>query len=105
MAFTKLWFPVLNVPFGPFLGRPQVIQTVSAVDKDEPLSGHRFYFTLAPPVAGNPNFTLRDNKGDSFSFDVIVIVVYLLIYEQRCFSPSQTGPTPSIAPGLANGRP
>lgn len=42
-----------------------MIQTISAVDKDEPLSGHRFYFSLAPPVAGNPNFTLRDNKGDS----------------------------------------
>ncbi|TNN55718.1 Cadherin-7 [Liparis tanakae] len=42
--------------------RPQVIQTVSAVDKDEPLSGHRFYFALAAAVAGNPNFTLRDNK-------------------------------------------
>jgi len=43
--------------------RPQVIQTVSAVDKDEPLSGHRFYFALAAAVVGNLNFTLRDNKG------------------------------------------
>lgn len=42
---------------------PQVIQTISAVDKDEPLSGHRFYFALAAPAAGNLNFTLRDNKG------------------------------------------
>lgn len=41
----------------------QVIQTISAVDKDEPLSGHRFYFALAAPAAGNLNFTLRDNKG------------------------------------------
>lgn len=57
---------VLIVPFGPFFGCSQVIQTVSAVDKDEPPSGHRFYFTLAPSVAGNLNFTLRDNKGDSF---------------------------------------
>ncbi|CAI5672776.1 unnamed protein product [Oreochromis niloticus] len=40
----------------------QVIQTISAVDKDEPLSGHRFYFALAGPAAGNLNFTLRDNK-------------------------------------------
>uniref|UniRef100_A0A674PPL7 Cadherin 7 n=1 Tax=Takifugu rubripes TaxID=31033 RepID=A0A674PPL7_TAKRU len=45
----------------------QVIQTVSAVDKDEPPSGHRFYFTLAPSVAGNPNFTLRDNKDNTAS--------------------------------------
>uniref|UniRef100_A0A3Q4H0V3 Cadherin 7 n=1 Tax=Neolamprologus brichardi TaxID=32507 RepID=A0A3Q4H0V3_NEOBR len=43
----------------------QVIQTISAVDKDEPLSGHRFYFALAGPAAGNLNFTLRDNKGET----------------------------------------
>ncbi|KAM6971030.1 cadherin-7 [Tautogolabrus adspersus] len=45
----------------------QVIQTISAVDKDEPLSGHRFYFALAAPVAGNLNFTLRDNKDNTAS--------------------------------------
>eukprot|EP00064_Thunnus_orientalis_P000738 superscaffoldBa00000041_g739 len=45
----------------------QVIQTISAVDKDEPLSGHRFYFSLASPVAGNHNFTLRDNKDNTAS--------------------------------------
>ncbi|XP_034001607.1 LOW QUALITY PROTEIN: cadherin-7-like [Trematomus bernacchii] len=45
----------------------QVIQTISAVDRDEPLSGHRFYFALAAPVAGNPNFTLRDNKDNTAS--------------------------------------
>ncbi|XP_035508237.1 cadherin-7-like isoform X2 [Morone saxatilis] len=44
----------------------QVIQTISAVDKDEPLSGHRFYFALAASVAGNLNFTLRDNKVQAF---------------------------------------
>uniref|UniRef100_A0A3Q0QP89 Cadherin 7 n=1 Tax=Amphilophus citrinellus TaxID=61819 RepID=A0A3Q0QP89_AMPCI len=43
----------------------QVIQTISAVDKDEPLSGHRFYFALAGPAAGNLNFTLRDNKDNT----------------------------------------
>uniref|UniRef100_A0A671XX10 Cadherin 7 n=1 Tax=Sparus aurata TaxID=8175 RepID=A0A671XX10_SPAAU len=45
----------------------QVIQTISAVDKDEPLSGHRFYFALAAPAAGNLNFTLRDNKDNTAS--------------------------------------
>ncbi|XP_074477738.1 cadherin-7-like [Sebastes fasciatus] len=45
----------------------QVIQTISAVDKDEPLSGHRFYFALAAPVVGNLNFTLRDNKDNTAS--------------------------------------
>ncbi|XP_041670131.1 cadherin-7a [Cheilinus undulatus] len=43
----------------------QLVQTISAVDKDEPLSGHRFYFALAAPVAGNLNFTLRDNKDNT----------------------------------------
>ncbi|XP_017262289.1 cadherin-7a [Kryptolebias marmoratus] len=45
----------------------QVIQMISAVDKDEPLSGHRFYFALDAPVAGNLNFTLRDNKDNTAS--------------------------------------
>ncbi|KAM9332168.1 cadherin-7-like [Pholidichthys leucotaenia] len=45
----------------------KVIQTVSAVDRDEPVSGHRFYFALAAPVAGNLNFTLRDNKDNTAS--------------------------------------
>ncbi|XP_062336093.1 cadherin-7-like [Osmerus eperlanus] len=45
----------------------QVIQTISAVDSDEPPSGHRFYFSLAAAVAGNPNFTLRDNKDNTAS--------------------------------------
>ncbi|XP_040023569.1 cadherin-7 [Gasterosteus aculeatus] len=45
----------------------QVIQTISAVDKDEPPSGHRFYFALAAPAAGNLNFTLRDNKDNTAS--------------------------------------
>ncbi|XP_053714424.1 cadherin-7a isoform X1 [Synchiropus splendidus] len=45
----------------------QEIQTISAVDKDEPLSGHRFYFSLTAPVAGNQNFTLRDNKDNTAS--------------------------------------
>lgn len=40
-----------------------MIQTISAVDKDEPPNGHRFYYALAEPVATNLNFTLRDNKG------------------------------------------
>ncbi|XP_013860887.1 cadherin-7 isoform X2 [Austrofundulus limnaeus] len=43
----------------------QVIEKISAVDKDEPLNGHRFYFTLDAPVAGNLNFTLRDNKDNT----------------------------------------
>ncbi|KAK2869691.1 hypothetical protein Q8A67_024083 [Cirrhinus molitorella] len=45
----------------------QVIQTISAVDKDEPPSGHRFYFSLAFSAANNNNFTLRDNKDNTAS--------------------------------------
>lgn len=46
----------------------QVIETISAVDRDEPPSGHRFFFSLAAEAAGNLNFTLRDNKGYPFLF-------------------------------------
>ncbi|KAK9953695.1 hypothetical protein ABG768_017672 [Culter alburnus] len=45
----------------------QVIQTISAVDKDEPPSGHPFYFSLAFSAANNNNFTLRDNKDNTAS--------------------------------------
>lgn len=41
----------------------QLIQTVTAVDPDEPLGGQHFYYSLSPEVANNPNFTLRDNQG------------------------------------------
>uniref|UniRef100_A0A672JAY0 Cadherin 7 n=1 Tax=Salarias fasciatus TaxID=181472 RepID=A0A672JAY0_SALFA len=64
----------------------QVIQTISAVDKDEPLRGHRFYFALAAPVAGNPNFTLRDNKGATGLFSRSVLLPQfqcLLIFFQN----------------------
>uniref|UniRef100_A0A8C5TMD6 Cadherin-22 n=1 Tax=Malurus cyaneus samueli TaxID=2593467 RepID=A0A8C5TMD6_9PASS len=37
----------------------QLIQTISVVDRDEPQSGHRFYFTLAPE-ANNHHFSLLD---------------------------------------------
>ncbi|XP_072298027.1 cadherin-6-like [Eucyclogobius newberryi] len=42
----------------------QRIQTISAVDPDEPSSGHRFFFSLAPEGAHRSNFTVRDN-GDN----------------------------------------
>ncbi|KAG9278436.1 cadherin-7-like [Astyanax mexicanus] len=45
----------------------QVIETISAVDKDEPPSGHRFFFSLTAEAAGNLNFTLRDNKDNTAS--------------------------------------
>ncbi|KAG9479109.1 hypothetical protein GDO78_012655 [Eleutherodactylus coqui] len=44
----------------------QVIQEISAVDKDEPSNGHWFYFSLSPD-ASNINFTLQDNKDNTAS--------------------------------------
>ncbi len=40
----------------------QLIQTISAVDTDEPLVGHKFVFSLSTI---NPNFTIFDNEGNS----------------------------------------
>ncbi|XP_063071465.1 cadherin-22-like [Engraulis encrasicolus] len=45
----------------------QIIHTISVVDKDEPQSGHRFYFTLAPEASSNRYFTLMDTKGNTAS--------------------------------------
>lgn len=44
---------------------PQLIQTISVVDRDEPQSGHRFYFTLAPEATNNHHFSLLDIQGKS----------------------------------------
>ncbi|XP_067342953.1 cadherin-10-like isoform X4 [Channa argus] len=40
----------------------QLIQTISAVDTDEPLVGHKFVFSISPT---NPNFTIVDREGSS----------------------------------------
>uniref|UniRef100_A0A7N8WQC1 Cadherin-7-like n=1 Tax=Mastacembelus armatus TaxID=205130 RepID=A0A7N8WQC1_9TELE len=45
----------------------QVIETLSAVDQDEPENGHRFLFALKAEAAGNLSFTLRDNKDNTAS--------------------------------------
>lgn len=42
----------------------QLIHTISVVDRDEPQSGHRFFFTLAPEASSNRHFTLWDVKGE-----------------------------------------
>lgn len=38
----------------------QLIQTISAVDTDEPLVGHKFVFSIS---ANNPNFSIVDREG------------------------------------------
>lgn len=72
---TCSWISGFGISLGPeafssgssspeFMSLPQLIQTVSAVDRDDPRDGQRFYYSLAPEAANNPNFTLRDNQGN-----------------------------------------
>ncbi|XP_069816336.1 cadherin-20 [Dendropsophus ebraccatus] len=60
-VFTKFLetFMCENVKAG------QLIQTVSAIDQDDPPEGHHIYYSLAPEAANNPNFTLRDNQDNT----------------------------------------
>ncbi|XP_057567534.1 cadherin-8 isoform X2 [Hippopotamus amphibius kiboko] len=49
-------------------GKPgQVIQTVSAMDKDDPQNGHYFLYSLLPEMVNNPNFTIKKNEDNSLS--------------------------------------
>ncbi|RXM29331.1 Cadherin-8 [Acipenser ruthenus] len=49
-------------------GKPgQVIQTVSAIDKDDPKNGHFFFYSLVPEISNNPNFTIKNNEDNSVS--------------------------------------
>uniref|UniRef100_A0A8C9G3R5 Cadherin-6 n=1 Tax=Pavo cristatus TaxID=9049 RepID=A0A8C9G3R5_PAVCR len=43
----------------------QLIQTLSAVDKDDSYSGHQFSFSIAPEAASSSNFTLQDNRDNT----------------------------------------
>ncbi|XP_016850408.1 cadherin-18 isoform X3 [Anolis carolinensis] len=45
----------------------QVIQTISATDKDDFANGQRFYFSLDDSFPSNPNFTLKDNEDNTAS--------------------------------------
>ncbi|KAJ6653236.1 hypothetical protein lerEdw1_009986, partial [Lerista edwardsae] len=53
----------------------QLIQTVSAVDKDEPARGHKFFFELVPEYAVHPNFSIVDNK--------VLVVLFAAMKRQR----------------------
>uniref|UniRef100_A0A671TCK1 Cadherin-8-like n=1 Tax=Sinocyclocheilus anshuiensis TaxID=1608454 RepID=A0A671TCK1_9TELE len=47
-------------------GKPgQVIQTISAMDKDNPSQGHTFHYRLE--MLNNPNFTIKNNLDNSIS--------------------------------------
>ncbi|XP_038626373.1 cadherin-6 isoform X2 [Tachyglossus aculeatus] len=43
----------------------QLIQTLSAVDKDDPHGGHQFSFSLPPEVVNSANFTVQDNRDNT----------------------------------------
>ncbi|KAM8946522.1 cadherin-22 [Pelodytes ibericus] len=45
----------------------QLIQTISVVDRDEPMGGHRFYFRLAPESSTEHHFTLLNVKDNMAS--------------------------------------
>jgi hypothetical protein len=53
----------------------QLIQTVSAVDQDDPHNGQHFYYSLAPEAANNPNFTVRDNQGNQVDMAVYAFLL------------------------------
>ncbi|XP_029313438.1 LOW QUALITY PROTEIN: cadherin-7 [Cottoperca gobio] len=43
----------------------ELIQLLSAVDPDDPVEGHHFYFSMVPEKHINPNFTIRDNQDNT----------------------------------------
>ncbi|XP_069552512.1 cadherin-8 isoform X3 [Brachyistius frenatus] len=45
----------------------ELIQLLSAVDADDPVEGHHFYFSMVPEKQINPNFTIRDNQDNTAS--------------------------------------
>lgn len=49
----------------------KVIETLSAVDKDEMAQRQHFSFSLAPEVAHNHNFSLKDNRDSTASIYVL----------------------------------
>ncbi|KAM6117971.1 cadherin-8 [Pterocles gutturalis] len=49
-------------------GKPgQVIQIVSAIDRDDPKNGHYFLYSLLPEMVNNPNFTIKKNEDNTLS--------------------------------------
>ncbi|KAF3698480.1 Cadherin-7 Precursor [Channa argus] len=63
--------PSFAIPYQAFVcenSKPgQIIETVSAVDRDKPDNGHHFLFSLSPEAPGELNFTVRDNKDNTAS--------------------------------------
>uniref|UniRef100_A0AAY4CKW5 Cadherin domain-containing protein n=1 Tax=Denticeps clupeoides TaxID=299321 RepID=A0AAY4CKW5_9TELE len=63
--------PEFAAEYEPFVcenGKPgQVVEMVSAVDKDDPIQGHYFEYRLVPEMLNNPNFTIKNNGDNSIS--------------------------------------
>lgn len=76
----------------------QLIQTISAVDTDEPLVGHKFIFSISPT---NPNFTIVDREGEACvsirlefpTFRMFHVVASGVAKGSICVSPQTTRPT------------
>lgn len=64
-------------PFHGFPSPPQVIQTISALDKDDFANGQRFSFALPSQLPVNPNFTLKDNEGRAEPSRTSAVVLWL----------------------------
>lgn len=58
----------------------KLIQLINAVDLDDPVEGHHFYFSMVPDKNINPNFTIRDNQGQ---VQIDPITVIQTIYEHN----------------------
>ncbi|MEE6499852.1 hypothetical protein FKM82_003612 [Ascaphus truei] len=57
-------------------GKPgQIIQTVSAIDKDDPRNGHFFFYSLLPEMANNPNFTIKNNE--------VIVVLFVTLRRHK----------------------
>lgn len=57
----------------------QVIQIVSAVDKDDPKNGHYFLYSLLPEMVNNPNFTIKKNEGKWNKHEMCISTTYFEI--------------------------
>ncbi|XP_059580248.1 cadherin-19 isoform X2 [Alligator mississippiensis] len=53
----------------------QLIQTISAVDKDDSVEGHHFYFSLQEETTNNSGFSVRDNQ--------VFVLAILALRQQR----------------------
>ncbi|XP_046898055.1 cadherin-8 [Hypomesus transpacificus] len=45
----------------------QVIQVLTAIDRDDPVQGHYFEYRLIPEMLNNPNFTIKNNGDNTVS--------------------------------------